>query len=103
MGEQVKTSQCDVFTKRRSQSKETCYVNYSRSKTTMRREWDFQIPPPQPKKDSIVDRISAMEFCFLALKPLILMVFRVFFFINDKSATLCPGKTRMADVLSFKG
>ena len=39
MGEQVKTSQCDVFTKRRSPSKECCFANYLRSKTTMRREW----------------------------------------------------------------
>ena len=44
-----------------------------------RREWGEV--PPRNKKDSIVDTISAMEFCFLALKPLILMAFRVFFLL----------------------
>jgi hypothetical protein len=27
----------------------------------------------------------------------------VFYLINDKSATLCPGKTEVADFVSFKG
>ena len=27
----------------------------------------------------------------------------VFSFINNKSATLCPGKTEVADFVSFKG
>ena len=53
-----------------------------------------------------------MEFCFLygkrlylALKPLISVVLRVFFsyIINDKSAILCPTKTEVADFVSFKG
>ena len=41
------------------------------------------------KKDSIVDRVSAMEFCFiygkclyLALKPLISVILRAFFLIK---------------------
>ena len=44
-------------------------------------------PTSATKKDSIVDTISAMEFCF----------------IYDKSAILCPGKTEVADLVSFKG
>ena len=44
-------------------------------------------PTSGAKKDSIVDTISAMEFCF----------------IYDKSAILCPGKTEVADFVSFKG
>jgi len=40
-----------------------------------------QHPIPATKKDSIVDTISAKEFCFLALKPLISMAFRVFFLL----------------------
>jgi len=66
-------------------------------------EWAMKNPIPATKNNSIVDTISAMEFYFLALKPPILMVFRVFFsFINTKSAILHPNKARMADVLSFK-
>ena len=38
LGERAKISRCDVFAKWRSQSKECCYANYSRSKTTMRRD-----------------------------------------------------------------
>ena len=48
-----------------------------------------QIPPPQPKKDSIVDWVSAMEFCFIygkrlvfALKPLFSVVPGAFFLIK---------------------
>ena len=36
-------------------------------------------PSACAKNNSIVDTISAMEFYFLALKPLILMAFRTFF------------------------
>ena len=68
-------------------------------------------PTSATKKDSIVDTISAMEFCFIygkrlvfALKPLFSVVLRAFFsYINDKSAILCPGKTEVADFVSFKG
>ena len=38
-------------------------------------------PSACAKNNSIVDTISAMEFYFLALKPPILMVFRVFFLL----------------------
>ena len=62
------------------------------------------------KKDSIVDTISAMEFCFIygkylifALLPLISAVLRAFFYTNNKSAILCPGKTETADFVSFNG
>ena len=41
-------------------------------------------PASATKNNSIVDTISAMEFYFLALKPLILMVFRVFFFYKHE-------------------
>ena len=51
MGEQAKTSRCDVFAKRRSQSKECYFANYSRSKTTMRREWAMK-NPARKHKDS---------------------------------------------------
>ena len=54
--------------------------------TRTRRSWltDAALltnPISATKKDSIVDTISAMEFCFLALKPLILMAFRAFFLL----------------------
>ena len=62
------------------------------------------------KKDSIVDTISAMEFCFIygkrlifALYPLISVVLRAFFsYINDKSAFACPVRTEVTDFVSFK-
>ena len=51
-----------------------------------------------------------MEFCFIygkclifALKLLISAVLRAFFYKNDKFAILCPGKTEVADFVSFKG
>ena len=63
------------------------------------------------KKDSIVDTISAMEFCFIygkclffTLKPLISVVPGAFFsYKTDKSANLCPTKTEVADFVSFRG
>jgi hypothetical protein len=65
----------------------------------------------QHKNDSIVDTISAMEFCFLygkwlifALLPLISAFFEdVFSYRNDKSTNLCPTKTEVTDFVSFKG
>ncbi len=51
-------------------------------------EWAMKNPIPATKKDSIVDIISAMEFCFicekrlfLPLKPLVSVVFRGFFLL----------------------
>ena len=38
-GEQVKTSQCDVFFEAKEPKQGVLRVNYSLSKTTMRREW----------------------------------------------------------------
>ena len=67
-------------------------------------------PIPATKKDSIVD-ISAMEFCFIcekqlifALLPLISAVLRAFFTLSTiNPPTSAPGKTDMADFVSFKG
>ena len=63
------------------------------------------------KKDSIVDRVSAMESCFIYGKYLIFALFTAHFggfegafcFIYDKSAILCLDKTETADFVSFKG
>ena len=42
MGEQVKISRCDVFTQRRSQSKESAEPSKRRRRqSTMRREWEY--------------------------------------------------------------
>ena len=52
---------------------------------------------PYAKRDSIVEIVSAMEFCFIYVKCLIFPFNRSFrwfpggfSFINDKSALLCP-------------
>ena len=52
-------------------------------------EWAMKNPIPATKKDSIVDTISTMEFCFiygkclhLALKPPISVVLMAFFLIK---------------------
>ena len=63
------------------------------------------------KKDSIVDTISAMEFCFIYEKCLYFRPLTahfggfegIFSYKTDKSAILCPGKTEVADFVSFKG
>jgi len=48
----------------------------------------------QHKNNSIVDTISAMEFYFLALKPLILMVLGPFFFCKHKIRHSLPPQDR---------
>ena len=66
---------------------------------------------PVHKKDSIVDRVSAMEFCFLYEKQLIFFPFTahfggfegIFSYKTDKSAFACPVGTNVADFVSFKG
>ena len=52
----------------------------------------FSNPTPATKKDSIVDRVSAMEFCFIygkcpifALLPLISAVLRAFFLLEARN------------------
>ena len=66
-------------------------------------------PVSATKKDSIVDIISAMEFCFICSMPYFCPFTAhfggfegVFSFRNNKSAILCPTKTEVADFVSFK-
>ena len=68
------------------------------------------IKEAQHKKDSIVDWVSAMEFCFLYGKHPVFFPFTahfggfdgVFSFINNKSAILCPAKTEVADFVRLR-
>jgi hypothetical protein len=112
VGEQAKKATVRRFReaiphKARRNGAKLCFACIS----TMRLGRAMKNPTPATKKDSIVDTISAMEFCFIcpkrlifALLPLISAVLRAFFsFRNTKSAILCPGKTEVADFVSFKG
>ena len=85
MGSKAKTTECCFCRSETAKRKEYAEPSVSEAsrqrQTTMRRWRAMKNPTSATKKDSIVDWVSAMEFCFLALKPLILMVFRVFFLL----------------------
>ena len=93
MGSKAKTTECcfcrSETAKRKDYAEPSVSEASRRRQTTMRRWRAMKNPTSATKKDSIVDTISAMEFCFIygkclifALKPLISVVLRAFFLIS---------------------
>ena len=85
-------------------------MNYSRNKTTMRREWAMKNSTQNNQRIHSRYNFGYGILLYIRKTPYFCPLTAhfggsrgVFSYKTDKSATLCPAKTEVADFVSFKG